>query len=90
MILNLSFLSSDVFRALPALVWHRQNWDILYPHMEITNVEISELCALPYYVAGFCDSVIESRTDLCDLFINLAATEITVPPHSRGKCLICL
>ncbi|XP_035223000.1 DENN domain-containing protein 10-like isoform X2 [Stegodyphus dumicola] len=70
-------------RALPAFVWHRQDWSIIYPYMQLTNNEISELLSLPTYVAGFRDAGVEGRMELYDLFVNLPAIEITIAPHAK-------
>ncbi|XP_054708728.1 putative DENN domain-containing protein 10 B [Uloborus diversus] len=69
-------------RALPAFVWHRQNWNIIYPYMQLSS-EVSELLTLSTYVAGFRDAAVESRTDLYDVFVNLAAIEITIAAHAK-------
>ncbi|CAL1267097.1 unnamed protein product [Larinioides sclopetarius] len=70
-------------RALPAFMWHRQDWNIIYPYMQLTNTEISELLSLPSYVAGFRDAAVEGRTELYDVFVNLPAIEITVAAHAK-------
>jgi len=71
-------------RAFPAFVWHRQNWNILYPYTECSEPEISDMTnSSSTYVAAFLDASIEARTDLYDLFINLAAVEMTVAPHAK-------
>lgn len=70
-------------RALPAFVWHRQNWQILYPYVDMVDSELSDLKATSTYAAGFVDAAVESRTDLYDIFINLAATEIAVASHAK-------
>ena len=51
-------------------MWHRKNWDIVYPHLELDDTELSTLTSLGTYVAGFTDPAIEGRTDLYDLFVN--------------------
>ena len=51
-------------------VWHRKNWDIVYPQLELEDVELSTLASQGTYVAGFTDSAIEGRSDLYDLFVN--------------------
>ncbi|GFR01467.1 DENN domain-containing protein 10 [Trichonephila clavata] len=70
-------------RALPAFMWHRQDWSIIYPYMQLTNVEISELLSLQTYIAGFRDAAVEGRTELYDVFVNLPAIEITVAAHAK-------
>lgn len=76
--------------ALPAFVWHRHNWDqILYPCIELSSQqEVDELKSLNHYVAGFLESQVENRTDLYDVYVNLAAVEITVA-HS-AKDTFCM
>ncbi|PRD26004.1 UNVERIFIED_CONTAM: fam45a [Trichonephila clavipes] len=64
-------------------MWHRQDWSIIYPYMQLTNVEISELLALQTYIAGFRDAAVEGRTELYDVFVNLPAIEITVAAHAK-------
>ncbi|XP_038070968.1 DENN domain-containing protein 10-like [Patiria miniata] len=71
-------------RALPCLVWHRQNWSLLYPYMDLESEdEIQELKSTSSYVAGFTNEAIESRTDLFDLFVNIPSAEITVAPNAK-------
>ena len=52
------------------LVWQRQNWNIVYPHVEINDVEVADLKLAAPYVAGFTDPAIESHTELYDVFVN--------------------
>lgn len=70
-------------RALPAFVWHRQNWQMLHPLEDVVDSELASLKSRPYYVAGFLDATIEARADLYDLFVNLAAVEMIVPSHAK-------
>lgn len=65
-------------------MWHRQDWNIIYPFMELTPTEISELLSMKTYVAGFRDAAVEGRADLYDLFVNLPAIEINVAAHAKG------
>ena len=57
-------------RTLPLFVWHRRNWNIVYPWLELDDVELTDLSTHGTYVAGFTDPAIEGRTDLYDLFVN--------------------
>nr|XP_058969737.1 DENN domain-containing protein 10-like [Pocillopora verrucosa] len=73
----------DICRALPLLVWHRQNWSILHPYVHLEDEELEKLTANITYVAGFTDASVESKTDLYDLFVNVAAGEISIAPEAR-------
>jgi len=73
----------DVCRALPLLVWHRQNWSIVHPYVHLEDEELERLTTSIAYVAGFTDASVESRTELYDLFVNVAAGEISIAPESR-------
>lgn len=52
--------------------------------MQLTSPEVSELSALPTYIAGFRDAAVEGRTELYDVFVNLPAIEITIAAHAKG------
>lgn len=73
----------NFMRVLPAFVWHRQNWDILYPYVDLNSQEINDLKTSNSYAAGFLDASVESRSDLYDVFVNLAAMELTIAPHAK-------
>ena len=57
-------------RTLPAFVWHRQNWSIVFPFTHLEDLEVNELKGRQTYVAGFMDPTVEERTDLYDIFVN--------------------
>ncbi|KAI1236159.1 hypothetical protein IHE44_0001435 [Lamprotornis superbus] len=77
-------------RTLPALVWHRQDWSILHSYVHLNEEELEALkaCTDPNlaqfralgYIAGFTDSEVSSRSDLYDVYVNLADSEITISP----------
>ena len=52
------------------LVWQRQNWNVLYPHVDIDEAELNDLKSMSTYVAGFTDPAVESRAELYDVFVN--------------------
>ena len=63
--------NSNYSRTLPLFVWHRQNWNIVYPHLSLgEESEIEALKTQSCYVAGFTDPQSEAHTDLYDIFIN--------------------
>lgn len=49
------------YRSVPAFVWHRQNWSIVHPYIELSKDEVAEIQNLNHYVAGFTDATIEAR-----------------------------
>eukprot|EP00731_Ephydatia_muelleri_P020971 Em0013g698a len=57
-------------QTLPLLVWHRQNWNIVYPNVDLNDLELDDLATRSTYIAGFTDTAIEGRSELYDLFIN--------------------
>ncbi|RWS06768.1 protein FAM45A-like isoform X1 [Dinothrombium tinctorium] len=71
--------------SIPCFAWHRLNWDqILYPIVNLQcKEEMAEICSKKHFVAGFTDSEIETKTDIFDVFVNLAAVEITVANHAK-------
>lgn len=73
----------QVTRSLPAFVWHRQNWNIVFPYVELVEEEVDQLKSNNHYVAGFTDATIESRSDLYDIFVNGTANQISIAPHAK-------
>ncbi|CAN7999243.1 unnamed protein product [Ixodes pacificus] len=73
----------NYIRALTALSQHRPGWEHFYPFMELSPAEVAELASRTHYLAGFRDATVESRLELYDVFVNLAAIEVTVAPHSK-------
>lgn len=66
--LNAILINLLINRTLPQFVWHRQNWNIVYPNMGLDENEIETLKTS--YVAGFTDPAIEGHEDLYDIFVN--------------------
>mmetsp|Transcript_9791 Transcript_9791/g.14322 ORF Transcript_9791/g.14322 Transcript_9791/m.14322 type:complete len:345 (-) Transcript_9791:102-1136(-) len=73
-----------ITRALPQFVWHRQNWDILWPQVQMTPEQIEDLQSGGCYCAGFIDSGIRSREDLYDILVDVSAKSITVAEDSAS------
>ena len=58
-------------RTIPLFVWHRQNWNVVYPQLRLDNeAEMEELAKHGTYVAGFLNPSVQGRTNLYDLFVN--------------------
>ncbi|XP_041370439.1 DENN domain-containing protein 10-like isoform X2 [Gigantopelta aegis] len=70
-------------RSLPALVWHRQNWDVVYPFLSLTENDVSSVKHINHYVVGFTEAEIEGRSDLYDIFVNGPANQITVSSQAK-------
>ncbi|XP_044238119.1 DENN domain-containing protein 10 isoform X3 [Ursus arctos] len=70
-------------RTLPALVWHRQDWTILHSYVHLHADELEALQMCPGYIAGFVDLEVSNRSDLYDVFVNLADSEITIAPLAK-------
>ncbi|KAG8435815.1 hypothetical protein GDO86_013672 [Hymenochirus boettgeri] len=70
-------------RALPAFVWHRQDWSIVHPYVHLIQVETITLQNCTGYVAGFTDPDVSNRLDLYDVYVNLAERNITVSQNAK-------
>uniref|UniRef100_A0A8C0PG06 UDENN domain-containing protein n=1 Tax=Canis lupus familiaris TaxID=9615 RepID=A0A8C0PG06_CANLF len=70
-------------RLCPALVWHRQDWTILHSYVHLNADELEALQMCPGYIAGFVDLEVSNRSDLYDVFVNLADSEITIAPLAK-------
>lgn len=57
-------------RAIPILVWHRQNWDILRPFMTLSEPELADIKAAGVYCAGFIDESARDREELYDVLVD--------------------
>ena len=64
------YLYVYIYRTLPLFVWHRQNWNVVYPNVDLEQVELEDLSTHGTYIAGFTDASVEGRTELYDMFIN--------------------
>ncbi|XP_022336546.2 DENN domain-containing protein 10-like [Crassostrea virginica] len=73
----------SIVRSLPALVWHRQNWDVAFPVVEMDDPEAEVLTESSSYVAGVTDAAIEGRTDMYDVFVNTSTGQISISPEAK-------
>lgn len=72
-----------VIRAIPLLVWHRQNWNILRPFVTLSQNEVSEMMSSGVYVAGFTDPVLKAKENAYDLFVDINARSISIASHAK-------
>lgn len=70
-------------RSLPALAWHRQNWNILYPYVHLSTPEAEDLSSLSHFVAGVTEAAADGRLDMYDLFVNAPNSQISIAPHAK-------
>ena len=66
-------------------MWHRRNWNIVFPWLELDDDELADLTTHGTYVAGFTDPAVEGRTELYDLFVNGGCP---LKPHYIITCTI--
>ena len=50
-------------RSLPALAWHRQNWNVVYPYVHLSEPEAEDLATISHFVAGVTEAAAEGRSD---------------------------
>jgi hypothetical protein len=73
-----------VCRSLPVFVWHRLNWNSVFPLVHLSTAMVEDLSQVTGgYVAGFMDIAVETRSDLYDVFVNVQTQEISIAPHAR-------
>ncbi|XP_018430233.1 PREDICTED: protein FAM45A [Nanorana parkeri] len=70
-------------RSLPALVWHRQDWSILHPYVHLIPEEVDALKSTSGYIAGFQEAEVGNRSDLYDVFVNLAENSVSISPGAK-------
>ncbi|EPY73529.1 hypothetical protein CB1_002805001 [Camelus ferus] len=79
-----SILKKD--SACPGVTSTRLDHSSLLVHIDTDKLEALQMC--PGYVAGFVDLEVRNRSDLIDVFVNLAVSEITsAPPAKENKKL---
>lgn len=59
-------------RALPRLVWHRQDWSLLRPHVTAAPGWDADLGAAAVYCAATTDTSLRGRSDLFDVVVDRA------------------
>ena len=69
-----------LLRVLPALVWHRGNWNVMRPYILADDTGLADLQGV--YCAGVTEPL-ESRQDLWDLYVDLPALSISVASAAK-------
>jgi len=77
-----------ICRALPVLVWHRQNWDIVRPYVMNVDEEIQDVKNSQVYIAGFTDESIRERDDLYDVILDVNNRSISVSSTAKGDFMM--
>nr|XP_018668351.1 protein FAM45A [Ciona intestinalis] len=72
----------EITRALPAFVWHRQDWNCLYPWVHDKEQELTALLKLPHFIVGTTEEDLLKQEDY-DIYANVPAKTITVSPHAK-------
>ncbi|EDV19741.1 expressed hypothetical protein [Trichoplax adhaerens] len=74
---------------MPLLSWHRQNWDIVHPFIDLSKTnEVFNLKSLQHYVAGVTDPSIEDKEYLFDVLVNMPRREIYVASHAKENFVL--
>jgi len=74
-----------IIRSLPLLgAWHRQNWDLLRPLVNLNETELADLKDTPVFIAGFTDESCANQKELFDLFIDVSSKSCTISESARG------
>jgi len=80
---NLALLLK-IIRGLPLFVWHRQDWDILRPHTNMTDTQLEELHTAGIYIAGFTDPAIKLKKDYYDVLVDVDTRTISVAEEAAS------
>jgi len=74
-----------LIRSFPLIgSWHRQNWDILRPFVNLNDLELLDLKDSGVYVAGFTDSSCVNYKEMYDLFVDVTSKSCTVNDSARA------
>eukprot|EP00743_Colponemidia_sp_Colp-15_P003280 GILK01003542.1.p1 GENE.GILK01003542.1~~GILK01003542.1.p1 ORF type:complete len:371 (-),score=66.77 GILK01003542.1:286-1365(-) len=75
-------------RALPQLVIHRQDWNLLRPVVLLSELQLEDLKTAGVYVAGFIDPRIKGREDLYDLLIDVSSATVEVSATAKADLTV--
>ena len=75
-------------RTLPLFVWHRQNWNIIYPNLSLEEESEKDILRnQTCYVAGFTDPGVEAHAELYDLFVDGKPARTDIRRVVRSSCV---
>ncbi|KAL6051282.1 DENN domain-containing protein 10 [Balamuthia mandrillaris] len=74
-----------IIRALPLFVWHRRDWNIIRPFVNLdSEQQMEELRASGVYIAGFTDPSIKLKQSYFDLLVDANARTVTYADHAAS------
>jgi hypothetical protein len=71
-------------RCLPLLVWHRRNFDLLHPLVQLQSDQLEDLTSRGVYCAGFTDDSVKVRGDLYDVLVDLPGQSLSVSEKAKS------
>jgi hypothetical protein len=71
-------------RCLPLLVWHRRDFDLLFPVVQLQEDQLDDLAAHGVYCAGFTDDAIKVRSDLYDVLVDIPGQSLSVNEKAKA------
>jgi len=78
-----------IIRAFPIFAWHRQDWNILRPIVDLTHeLEVADLRAAGVYCAGISDSAMKNKTEFYDVLVDVDERSILVTDHAKGDFML--
>eukprot|EP00010_Vexillifera_abyssalis_P008054 CAMPEP_0201545080 /NCGR_PEP_ID=MMETSP0173_2-20130828/1636_1 /ASSEMBLY_ACC=CAM_ASM_000268 /TAXON_ID=218659 /ORGANISM="Vexillifera sp., Strain DIVA3 564/2" /LENGTH=402 /DNA_ID=CAMNT_0047953389 /DNA_START=811 /DNA_END=2019 /DNA_ORIENTATION=- len=79
-----------LIRGFPLFVWHRQDWNILRPHVSIdSDLEMKQLQNAGVFCAGFTDPAIKARSNQWDVLVDVNARTVRVADHAKAEFELC-
>ena len=71
-------------RCLPLLVWHRRDFDLLHPMVQLQSDQLDDLTSLPVYCAGFTDDSVKVRGDLYDVLVDIPGQSLSISEKAKS------
>jgi len=75
----------NLIRSFPLIgAWHRQNWDLLRPFINLTEAELADCRDAGVFVAGCTDASCSNYKEMYDLFIDVTSKSFSIGDSARG------